>query len=141
MKPPEHPAVYDDADFHDQELAARTHDIPAGRPFSRAQGAGHGIVHRIPQGLTPGTLDPGTRRPSRRRPRTVHTIALRRGSVTSAIRALERSAELPAGPAQHGRRLLLAAEYAFRIGRAEIMGRLVTAATHDRRSDCVGDPR
>lgn len=28
MKPPEGLAVYDDADFYDQEFAARTHDIP-----------------------------------------------------------------------------------------------------------------
>ncbi|NUR75073.1 MAG: AAA family ATPase, partial [Thermoleophilia bacterium] len=64
-----------------------------------------------------------------------HTIALRRGSVTSAIRALERSAQLTSDSARRGRRLLLAAEHAFGLGRADIVDRLVTAAEKDDLSD------
>lgn len=46
-------------------------------------------------------------------------IPLRRGSVTGAIWALERSAQLTTDSARRGRRLLLAAEHAFGLGRAE----------------------
>ncbi|MER6417982.1 AAA family ATPase [Streptomyces sp. NPDC001137] len=57
-----------------------------------------------------------------------HTVSLRRGSVTAAIWALERSAQLSTGSATRGRRLLLAAEHAFGLGRADLVDRLVTAA-------------
>src|SRR5262249_57029175 len=58
-----------------------------------------------------------------------HRISLRRGSVTSAIWALERSAQLTADPARRGRRLLLAAEHAFGLGRGGVVGRLLAAAS------------
>jgi hypothetical protein len=48
-----------------------------------------------------------------------YVIALRRGSVTGAIWALERSAQLTTDSAKRGRRLLLAAEHAFGLGRAD----------------------
>jgi DNA-binding CsgD family transcriptional regulator len=60
-----------------------------------------------------------------------HVVALRRGSVTSAIWALERSAQLTSDPARRGRRLLLAAEHAFGLGRADIVDRLVRAAARE----------
>jgi DNA-binding CsgD family transcriptional regulator/tetratricopeptide (TPR) repeat protein len=59
-------------------------------------------------------------------------ISLRRGSVTAAIWALERSAELTTNPARRGRRLLLAAEHAFGLGRADLVDQLLAqAATTD----------
>jgi DNA-binding CsgD family transcriptional regulator len=57
-----------------------------------------------------------------------HVIALRRGSVTEAIWALERSAQLTADSAKRGRRLLMAAEHAFGLGRADLVDQLVTRA-------------
>jgi hypothetical protein len=57
-----------------------------------------------------------------------HTIALRRGSVTGAIWALQRSAQLTTDSATRGRRLLLAAEYAFGLGRADLVDELLTRA-------------
>ncbi|MDH2413838.1 AAA family ATPase [Nocardioides sp. CER19] len=60
-----------------------------------------------------------------------HVIALRRGSVTSAIWALERAAQLTSGSALRGRRLLMAAEHAFGLGRADLVDRLVTAAERE----------
>ncbi|MFG2966753.1 MULTISPECIES: AAA family ATPase [unclassified Streptomyces] len=57
-----------------------------------------------------------------------HTISLRRGSVTSAVWALERSAQLTTDSATQGRRLLLAGEHAFGLGRADMVDRLITAA-------------
>ncbi|WP_405497553.1 AAA family ATPase [Nocardia sp. NBC_00511] len=63
-----------------------------------------------------------------------HTVALSRGSVISAIWALERSAELTVDSARRGRRRLLAAEHAFGLGRPEIIGRLITAVAHDEPS-------
>ena len=56
------------------------------------------------------------------------TTSLKRGSVTAAIWALERSAQLTTDSAVKGRRLLLAARDAFGLGRADIVDRLVTAA-------------
>jgi len=55
-------------------------------------------------------------------------LALSRGGVMSAIRDLERSAQLTRESSRRGRRLLLAAEHAFSIGRADLVDRLVTAA-------------
>jgi DNA-binding CsgD family transcriptional regulator len=55
-------------------------------------------------------------------------MALRRGSVTEAIWALERSAELTADLPVRGRRLLLAAEHAFGLGRADLVDQLLGRA-------------
>src|SRR6185437_1181387 len=57
-----------------------------------------------------------------------HVVSLRRGSATEAIWALERSAQLTADSAKRGRRLLLAAEHAFGLGRADLVDRLLTRA-------------
>ncbi|WP_204912371.1 AAA family ATPase [Microlunatus spumicola] len=54
-----------------------------------------------------------------------HTENLRRGSVTAAIAALERAAQLTAGSARRGHRLLLAAELAFGLGQADLVARLL----------------
>jgi len=64
-----------------------------------------------------------------------HNTSLRRGSITSAIWALERSAQLATDPAKRGRRLLLAAEHAFELGRADIVDRLLAAASRTALSD------
>ncbi len=63
------------------------------------------------------------------------TIALSRGSVISAISALERSAQLSSDPAIRGRRLLLAATHAFALGRADMVGRLLAEASSSRMTD------
>jgi len=55
-------------------------------------------------------------------------ISLRRGSATGAIWALERSAQLTTDPARRGHRLLLAAEHAFGLGRADLVDQLVSRA-------------
>jgi DNA-binding CsgD family transcriptional regulator len=57
-----------------------------------------------------------------------HVVALRRGSATEAIWALERSAQLTTDSAKRGRRLLLAAEHAFGLGRADLVDQLLTRA-------------
>ncbi len=57
-----------------------------------------------------------------------HVVSLRRGSATDAIWALERSAQLTTDPARRGRRLLLAAEHAFGLGRADLVDQLLTRA-------------
>jgi DNA-binding CsgD family transcriptional regulator/tetratricopeptide (TPR) repeat protein len=57
-----------------------------------------------------------------------HRSALRRGSAMSAIWALERSAQLTADPARRGRRLLLAAQHAFAVGRTDLVGGLLKTA-------------
>jgi DNA-binding CsgD family transcriptional regulator len=57
-----------------------------------------------------------------------HLLALRRGSVTEAIWALERSAELTTDLSVRGRRLLLAAEHAFGLGRADLVDQLLRRA-------------
>jgi hypothetical protein len=56
-------------------------------------------------------------------------ISLRRGSATGAIWALERSAQLTTDSARRGRRLLLAAEHAFSLGRADLVDDLLTRAS------------
>jgi hypothetical protein len=56
--------------------------------------------------------------------------ALARGAVTVAIRDLERSAQLTSSQDQRGRRLLVAAQHAFSIGRRDEVDRLVRAASH-----------
>jgi len=55
-------------------------------------------------------------------------ISLRRGSATGAIWALQRSAQLTTDSARRGRRLLLAAEHAFGLGRADLVDELLTRA-------------
>jgi DNA-binding CsgD family transcriptional regulator len=57
-----------------------------------------------------------------------HLTSLRRGSVTEAIWALERSAELTSDLSLRGRRLLLAAEHAFGLGQADLVDRLLGRA-------------
>jgi hypothetical protein len=58
------------------------------------------------------------------------TVALSRGGVISAISDLQRSAQLTSSPARRGRRLLMAAEHAFGLGRAGLVDQLVSAAAH-----------
>jgi DNA-binding CsgD family transcriptional regulator len=57
-------------------------------------------------------------------------VSLARGSVTSAIVALERAAQLTSDSATKGRRLLMAAEHAFGLGQADTVNRLLDAASH-----------
>src|SRR5439155_16865322 len=64
-----------------------------------------------------------------------HVESIRRGSVTSAISVLERSAQLTTDSATRGRRLLLAAEHAFGLGRGEMVDRLIRAAEQNKLSD------
>ena len=62
-------------------------------------------------------------------------IALSRGGVISAIRDLERSAQLTAGSAARGHRLLMAAEHAFGLGRADLLSDLIAAAARTQLSE------
>jgi hypothetical protein len=64
-----------------------------------------------------------------------HVVSLRRGSATEAIWALERSAQLTTDSAKRGRRLLLAAEHAFGLGRADLVDQLLTRADRTNLSD------
>jgi DNA-binding CsgD family transcriptional regulator/tetratricopeptide (TPR) repeat protein len=57
-----------------------------------------------------------------------HDISVRRGSVSGAIAALERSAQLSTSPASRVCRLLLAAQYAFGLGSAGTVSRLLSEA-------------
>ena len=57
-----------------------------------------------------------------------HLMSLRRGSVAEAIWALERSAQLTTDSSVRGRRLLLAAEHAFGLGRADLVRQLLRRA-------------
>ena len=57
-----------------------------------------------------------------------HVESMRRGSVLSAIAALERSAQLTSASGPRARRLLLAAQCAFGLGRADLVSRLLDAA-------------
>jgi AAA ATPase domain len=61
--------------------------------------------------------------------------SMRRGSVLSAIAALERSAQLTSDAGTRARRLLLAAQHAFGLGRADLVNRLVAAAQIDELSE------
>jgi len=58
-----------------------------------------------------------------------HRAALQRGSVSSAVWALERSAELTTDPARRVHRLFLAAEYAFSLGRRDKVDALLETAS------------
>jgi DNA-binding CsgD family transcriptional regulator len=60
-----------------------------------------------------------------------HDISVRRGSVSGAIAALERSAQLSSSPATRVRRLLLAAQYAFGLGSADTVSRLLAEAVRN----------
>ena len=60
--------------------------------------------------------------------------SLRRGSVAEAIWALQRSAQLTTDSATRGRRLLLAAEHAFGLGRADLVDELLGRAAQTRLS-------
>jgi DNA-binding CsgD family transcriptional regulator len=53
---------------------------------------------------------------------------LRAGAVLDAVTALEQAAHLTPAPQTRGQRLLLAAEHAFGLGRADLVGRLVAEA-------------
>jgi DNA-binding CsgD family transcriptional regulator len=64
-----------------------------------------------------------------------HAESVRRGSVLSAIVALERSAQLTSDPQVRARRLLLAAHHAFGLGRADLVHRLVETAEVNDLSD------
>jgi hypothetical protein len=55
-------------------------------------------------------------------------VALSRGAVLSAIADLQRAAQLTSASARRGHRLLMAAEHAFGLGRADLVDQLVTAA-------------
>ncbi|WP_344615592.1 AAA family ATPase [Dactylosporangium salmoneum] len=57
------------------------------------------------------------------------SFSVSRGAVITTIRCLERSAALTTDPAERGHRLLLAAEHAFGLGRADLVDRLVRAAS------------
>jgi len=62
-------------------------------------------------------------------------IALSRGGVMSAIRDLERSAQLTSSSAARGHRLLMAAEHAFGLGRPDLVRQLIAAAGRTRLSE------
>jgi DNA-binding CsgD family transcriptional regulator len=64
-----------------------------------------------------------------------HRAALQRGSVSSAVWALERSAQLTTDPARRSHRLLLAAEYAFSLGRRDKVDQLLEEASQLPLSD------
>jgi DNA-binding CsgD family transcriptional regulator len=61
--------------------------------------------------------------------------SVRRGSVITAVASLERAAQLTSLSRRRGRRLLLAAQYAFGLGRADMVSRLVDAAVADDLSE------
>jgi hypothetical protein len=56
------------------------------------------------------------------------SVALARGGLSTAVRVLERSAQLTADSARRGHRYLVAAEHAFALGRADLVDQLVQAA-------------
>ncbi len=58
----------------------------------------------------------------------MHVVSLERGSVTQAIWILERSAQLTSDSAKRGRRLMLAAEHAFGLGRVDLVDQLLVKA-------------
>jgi len=63
------------------------------------------------------------------------TLALQHGAVMSAVRDLERSAQLTTDSPVQGRRLLLAATHAFALGRSDLVDHLVRAATRTSLTD------
>lgn len=64
-----------------------------------------------------------------------HLECIQRGSIMAAISALERSAQLSTNSHTRGRRLLLAAQHAFGLGRADLVDHLVAAAELNDLSD------
>jgi hypothetical protein len=62
-------------------------------------------------------------------------IALSRGGVISAIRDMQRSAQLTTRSAVRGHRLLMAAEHAFGLGRADLMSDMIAAAARTQLSE------
>ena len=62
-------------------------------------------------------------------------LALGRGAVMSAIADLQRSAQLTSLSAVRGHRLLMAAEHAFGLGRADLVDRLVREAAEAELSE------
>jgi len=56
-------------------------------------------------------------------------FSVARGAVLTAIRCLERAARLTTDPGRRGHRLLLAAEHAFGLGHADLVNRLLQAAS------------
>lgn len=64
-----------------------------------------------------------------------HVESVRRGSVTAAISALERAAQLTSDSARRGHRLLLAAELGFGVGQAAMVARLLAAAASHALTD------
>jgi hypothetical protein len=62
-------------------------------------------------------------------------IALSRGGVMCAIRDLERAAQLTSSSAARGHRLLMAAEHAFGLGRADLMSQLIATAARTQLSE------
>jgi DNA-binding CsgD family transcriptional regulator len=61
--------------------------------------------------------------------------SIHRGGTETAIMALERAAQLSTVPAERGRRLLLAAKHAFRLGRADLAVRLLSTVAGIELSD------
>jgi len=61
--------------------------------------------------------------------------SLHRGDTPAAILALERAAQLSTAPTERGRRILLAARHAFRLGRADWATRQLSTAIRGELSD------
>jgi DNA-binding CsgD family transcriptional regulator/tetratricopeptide (TPR) repeat protein len=61
--------------------------------------------------------------------------SIRRGDTPAAIAALERAAQLSTAPRERGRRLILAARHAARLGRADTVLRLLASAVSGDLSD------
>lgn len=67
-----------------------------------------------------------------------HRINVQRGSVISAVAALERAAALTSDSGRRGRRLLRAADLAYTLGEADLVRRLVADAEAESLSDVDG---
>jgi DNA-binding CsgD family transcriptional regulator/tetratricopeptide (TPR) repeat protein len=61
--------------------------------------------------------------------------SVKRGSVITAVGSIERAAQLTSDSRRRGRRLLLAAQHAFGLGRADLVSRLVGAAEAENLSE------
>lgn len=64
-----------------------------------------------------------------------HLVSVKRGSIMAAIAALERSAQLTTDSQRRARRLLLAAQLAFGLGRADLVDHLVAEAEQNDLTD------
>ena len=89
-------------------------DVLAGQPYRRSWHRAQSIVG--PDDAVADELE------------TAAADALARGAVMTAVATLERAAELSTSSARRGHRLLVAAEHAFGLGRAELVDRLVEEA-------------